>query len=350
MSLKIGIIGLPNVGKSTLFKALTKNPVDINNYPFCTVEPNIGIVKVPDERLFALAKMFHSKKIVPAIVEFVDIAGLVKGASSGEGLGNKFLANIREVDAIAHVVRIFENTNIIHIHEKINPQDDIETINTELILADLATIAKTELRLEKEARGNNQDSIQKLTIVKKIKTTLDCGKFANTLELDLTDEFVKIITREMSLLTMKPFLYVYNMTELEKPLPTELEKNPHIKLDIKLEEELSEMTDEEISTLELTKKIDALIIASYKLLGLITFFTTGEDESRAWTIPKNWAAPLAGTAIHTDFKDKFIRAEIINWKKLLDAKSWLKSKELGALRLEGKDYIVQDGDVIEFKI
>ncbi len=350
MSLKIGIVGLPNVGKSTLFKALTRNPVDINNYPFCTVEPNIGIVKVPDARLLALEEISRSKKVVPAIVEFVDIAGLVKGAASGEGLGNKFLANIREVDAILHVVRVFENSSIIHVHEKINPAGDIATINTELILADLATIAKTELRLEKEVRGNNKDSAVKLEAVKKIKAALDAGELANTLELDQTDDLVKIIVREMSLLTMKPFLYVYNITEIDSPLPPELEKNQHVKLDIKLEEELSEMSNEEIAAMELAKKIDELIVASYKLLDLITYFTTGEDESRAWTIPKGWTAPLAGTAIHTDFKDKFIRAEVINWQKLIEAASWSRAKELGTLRLEGKEYIVQDGDVIEFKI
>jgi GTP-binding protein YchF len=350
MSLKIGIVGLPNVGKSTLFKALTRNPVDINNYPFCTVEPNVGIVKVPDTRLEVLAKMSHSKKIIPAVVEFVDIAGLVKGASNGEGLGNKFLANIREVDAIIQVVRVFENTNIIHVHEKINPLDDIATINTELILADLATVAKTELRLEKEAHKNNKDSIMRLEIVQQIKATLDKGMLANTLQINSADELTKNILREMSLLTIKPFLYVYNVSDTQKKLSQELEKNQHIKLDIKLEEELSEMTEEEIFALELTKKIDDLIVVAHQLLNLITYFTTGEDESRAWTIPKGWTAPLAGAAIHTDFKDKFIRAEIINWQKLLVAGSWSKAKELGTLRLEGKEYIVSDGDVIEFKI
>lgn len=350
MSLQIGIVGLPNVGKSTLFKALTKSPVDINNYPFCTVEPNVGIVKVPDPRLDRLAQMSRSKKVIPAVIEFVDIAGLVKGASEGEGLGNKFLANIREVDAIVQVVRVFENANIIHVHEKVDPLDDISTINTELILADLATVTKAETRLEKEARGQSKLAAAQLMIVRRIKAALDAGQLANTVDLDLDDEPTRIIVRELSLLTRKPFLYVYNVSDPDQPLTPELENLPHVKLDIKIEEELSEMATDEIEALGLQKRIDELIIASYKLLDLITFLTTGEDESRAWTIKRGWTAPLAGTAIHTDFKDKFIRAEVINWQKLLDAGSWSKAKELGTLRLEGKEYVVQDGDVIEFKI
>ena len=350
MSLKIGIIGLPNVGKSTLFKALTKKQVDINNYPFCTVEPNVGIVKVPDTRLDRLTKMSDSAKTVPAIVEFVDIAGLVKGASEGEGLGNKFLANIREVDAIVHVVRVFENSNIIHVHNQIDPLGDIEVIHTELLLADLSTISKVETRLAKEARGNNKDSALKLEIAKKIRATLEEGRLANTLTLDLSDDLTKETVRELSLLTMKPFLFAYNVADPDQTLSPELEKNPHVKLDIKIEEELSEMDQADIEAMELRSRIDNLIIASYRLLDLITYFTTGKDESRAWTITKGWTAPLAGTAIHTDFKDKFIRAEVIGWQELLAAGSWSKAKELGTLRLEGKEYIVQDGDVIEFKI
>ena len=350
MSLKIGIVGLPNVGKSTLFKALTKTQVDINNYPFCTIEPNVGIVKVPDERLDKLAAMSSSAKVIPAIIEFVDIAGIVKGASLGEGLGNKFLANIREVDAIAQVVRVFSNDNIIHVHNKIDPKSDIEIINSELILADLETVNKVRIRLEKDKRGNKKGAAEQLEVLQTIQKNLEDGILANETQLDLHDENTEIIVRELSLLTMKPFLYIFNTSDLNKELSPALEKLHHVKLDIKIEEELIEMSKEEAQEMEITSNIDQLIIEAYKLLGLITFLTTGTDETRAWTIHQGWAAPLAGTAIHNDFKDKFIRAEVINWEKLLEAGSWSKARELGTLRLEGKEYIVQDGDVIEFKI
>ncbi|MDD5489373.1 MAG: redox-regulated ATPase YchF [Candidatus Moranbacteria bacterium] len=352
MSFRIGIVGLPNVGKSTLFKALTKNQVDIANYPFCTIEPNVGIVKVPDERLEKLAEMSKSAKIVPTVIEFVDIAGLVKGAAEGEGLGNKFLAHIREVDAIAQVVRVFEDKNITHVHEKIDPQNDIEVINTELILADLETIQKRIVKLEKEARGQNKEAIAALKVAKKMKVILDEGKLARDLELSAEDmTFVK----DMQLLTSKPILYVLNTNDFEKTKESELVKNlekkyPVVLLDIKIEEELSQMSAEEAAELGMKTKLDELILKSYEVLNLITFLTTGPDETRAWTTKKDSTAPEAGRAIHSDFEEKFIRADIINWQSLLEAGSWSKARELGTLRTEGKDYVVKDGDVIEFKI
>jgi len=362
--MKIGIVGLPNVGKSTLFKALTRVPVDISNYPFCTIEPNVGIVKVPDLRLEKLAEISKSKKIIPAVVEFVDIAGLVKGASLGEGLGNKFLANIRETDAIVQVVRVFENPNIIHVHKKIDPENDIEIINAELILADLETVSKVRVRLEKDQRGNKKGATEQLAVLEKIQKNLEKGLLANETELDLLDENTEIIVRELSLLTLKPFLYVYNACpvksdeagaeqfngvyyKLSKKLK---EKNNFVVLDIKIEEELMDMSEDEKNELDLKSHISNLVVKAYEILGLITFLTTGEDETRTWTIKKNSTAPVAGLAIHTDFKDKFIRADVIQWDKLLEIGSWSKAREAGVLRTEGKDYVVQDGDAIEFKI
>lgn len=341
---------MPNVGKSTLFKALTKKAVDINNYPFCTIEPNVGIVEVPDTRLWQLAEMSKTKKIVPAVVEFVDIAGLVKGASQGEGLGNKFLANIREVDAIVQVVRLFENPTIIHVHNQVDGEHDIDIVNTELILADLETIAKRKVRTVKEMRSGDKEATTHFSVLEKLETELSRGMLANTVEMNRQDEAVRKLMIELSLLTAKPFLYVYNMSDLEATLPAHLEEKPHVKLDIKIEEELMDMTEEEKAELELASHIDDLIRKAYALLGLMTFFTTGEQETRAWTIKQGSSAPQAGAAIHSDFEDKFIRAEVIGWQDLLHAGSWSKARESGKLRLEGKDYIVKDGDVMIFKV
>lgn len=348
--MKVGIVGLPNVGKSTLFKALTKSPVDINNYPFCTIEPNVGVVKVPDDRLFRLSEMSKSKKTIPAVVEFMDIAGLVAGASEGEGLGNKFLANIREVDAVVHVVRAFENGTITHVHDAVDPERDIDIIHTELILADLETVRKYKERLAKEVRANKKGSAEKMAVVEVLESSMDTGRLAREVTLDRDDETTKETVRELSLLTEKPMLFAYNVSDVSVSLPAALENRPHVKLDMKIEEELSELTKEEVKEMELESHLGDLIRASYELLGLITFFTTGEDESRAWTIKKGWTAPEAGTAIHNDFKEKFIRAEVIAWDKLLEAGAWSKARDLGTLRLEGKEYVVADGDVMVFKI
>jgi len=354
MSFKIGIIGLPNVGKSTLFKALTKNLVDIANYPFTTIEPNVGIVKVPDERLEKIAKISKSARIVPTIIEFVDIAGLVKGAAQGEGLGNQFLSHIREVDAIAEVVRVFPakggsasgGEDITHVYNTIDPKRDIEVVNTELILADLETVQKRIAKLEKEVRGMDKEAKRKLEIIGKIKNILEEGKLAK--ELKLNDEEYESV-KDLQLLTWKPAVYVYNIKD--KISKSSALGDNTVELDIKIEEELSEMPDEEAKELGMESNLDQLIKKAYEILNLITFFTiVGTKETRAWTIKKGSTAPQAGGVVHSDFEEKFIRAEVINWAKLLEAGSWIRARELGWLRTEGKEYVVQDGDVIEFKI
>jgi ribosome-binding ATPase len=354
--MKVGIVGLPNVGKSTLFKALTRKAVDISNYPFCTIEPNVGIVTVPDPRLAQLAALSGSKKIIPAVIEFVDIAGLVKGASEGEGLGNKFLASIREVDAIVEVVRVFpaqsgsaSGGEIIHVYETIDPQRDIEIINTELILADMETVAKRKLKTAKDARAGIKEAIAEMNVLENLEKALQTGSLAYDAMQKFSDDEKKI-SQTLQLLTAKPFLYVYNVSDIDGDLGPELENRPHIKLDIKIEEELLEMSPEDIKEMELQSRLGDLAKEAYALLGLMTYFTTGEDETRAWTIPLGSTAPQAGAAIHGDFEEKFIRAEVIHYLKLLEAGAWSAARDTGQLRLEGKEYIVQDGDVIVFKI
>ena len=352
--MKIGIVGLPNVGKSTLFKALTKIQVDINNYPFCTIEPNIGIVEVPDERVDKLTELSQSEKTIYATIEFVDIAGLVKGAAEGQGLGNKFLSNIREVDAIVEVVRLFENSNITHVHETIDPKRDIEIINTELILADIETVDKRILKLQKEAKSNNKEAGEKLKLIDELRKILDENNLekVSTFINDLGEKFELI--EDLHLLSFKTILYCFNTANPDN-IKEDLEKHGldvknYVALNIKNEEELLDLSDEEKQELELKSELSELITKSYSLLGLITYLTTGKQETRAWTIPENSTAPRAGRAIHGDFEQKFICAEVIDYQKLLEAGSRSKARELGTARTEGREYIVKDGDVIEFRI
>jgi len=351
MSLSIGIVGLPNVGKSTLFNALTKNKAEASNYPFCTIDPNVGVVKVPDERLEALATVSKPKKIIPTIIEFVDIAGLVKGAHQGEGLGNQFLARIRECDAICEVVRVFKDSNVIHVNGEVNPKSDQETIGLELIFADLATVEKRLAKVVKDAKSGDKEIIKERQLLEKIKNFLAAGKAIR--EIDFIDEEKKYL-KNFNLLTAKPIIYVYNTDE-----NTLAEKNDGpdeiIAINAKIEAEIGELAEEERA--EYTKELglersglEKLIQASYKLLGLITFFTTGPDETRAWTVKQGTKAPLAAGVIHTDFTKGFIRAEIINWQDFITAGSEARARELGLLRTEGKDYIIKDGDVCHFLI
>lgn len=348
--MKIGIVGLPNVGKSTLFQALTKKQVDTSNYPFATIDPNVGVVAVPDERLEMLAQMSHSKKIIPASVEFVDIAGLVKGAHEGEGLGNKFLSHIREVDAILEVVRAFENNDIHHVAGRINPEEDISIIHTELVLADLDTTEKGITRLEREAKSGNAKAKKQLEGLNVLHTLLAGGRLANEFNPQNDEETEAL--RELHLLTAKPMIFLYNVEDVDTwTLGVQLghPASKSLALNIKLEDEISQL-GEEAGELKEMSRIDSLIKKAYEIVGLITFLTTGETETRAWAIPRDSSAPRAGRAIHSDFEDKFIRAEIISYENLVKAGSYAKARELGLLQTKGKDYIVQDGDVIEFKI
>lgn len=364
-NLSIGIVGLPNVGKSTLFNALTKREVEAANYPFCTIDPSVGIVPVPDDRLYRLAEFSKSKKTVPAVVEFVDIAGLVKGASVGEGLGNQFLSHIREVDAIAHVVRIFDDPNIIHVHGKTDPLHDIEVINLELALADLQTITKRLQTIGRDVKRGEKEALAEQKVLDMLREVLDTGKPARSVALAETEQ---MILKSLHLLTAKPMIYVLNkqaggknLDEMKDERFEKLtnflttEKAQWVLVDAGIEEELKNMSMQEKVTFkeELGAQgdnIDALVKKGYEILNLITFFTTGEDETRAWTIKRDSTAPLAGAAIHSDFREKFIRAEIIQAEMLLSAGSAGVAREKGLIRTEGKEYVVQDGDTIEFKI
>ena len=360
--MKIGIVGLPNVGKSTLFNAITKAGAECANYPFCTIEPNVGIVPVPDERLDKLAQMYNPQKVTHAVIEFVDIAGLVKGASKGEGLGNKFLSHIREVDSIVEVVRCFEDSNIVHVDGSINPIRDIETINLELIFADMETVNKRMDTVKKKIKADKKYQ-EELNVFEKIKTALDNGKSARTVEL--SDE-EKEIVKDAFLLTMKPILYIANVSEeqlgnvnedenVKKVVEYAKQENAEvIPLCVKIEEELSSLNDEDekemLDALGLDESgLSKVIKKSYDLLGLMSFLTAGEPEVRAWTIKKGTKAPQAAGKIHTDIERGFIKAEIVSYNDLINCGSMNVAKEKGLVRMEGKDYIMQDGDIVLFR-
>lgn len=362
--MKLGIVGLPNVGKSTLFNSLTKAGAESANYPFCTIDPNIGIVTVPDERLNKLAALYDSKKITPAVIEFVDIAGLVKGASKGEGLGNQFLSNIREVDAIVHVVRCFEDTNVVHVDGNVNPLRDIETINLELIFSDIEILDRRISKTSKGAR-NDKTLAKELELLNHLKAFLEEGNLAKNFEINDEDEQELIIS--YNLLTYKPVIFAANVSEDDlsddgasneyvqsvKKYASETDSEVFV-ICAQIEQEMSELDDEEkalfLEELGLNESgLDKLIKASYSLLGLISYLTAGETETRAWTIKKGTKAPQAAGKIHTDFERGFIRAEVVNYQNLLDCGSYSAAKEKGLVGLEGKEYVVKDGDVILFR-
>ena len=362
--MKLGIVGLPNVGKSTLFNSLTKAGAESANYPFCTIDPNVGVVAVPDERLNKLDEMYHTKKVVPAVIEFVDIAGLVKGASKGEGLGNQFLANIRETDAIVHVVRCFEDSNIVHVDGSIDPLRDIETINLELIFSDVEIL---ERRLSKLGKGARSDKslAKEFDLVDRLKAHLEAGKLAKSFEAQNEEE--EELLKTYNLLTIKPVIYAANVTEDD--LANDGADNAYVKqvreyaasedsetfvICAQIEQEIAELEEDEkkefLEDLGLQESgLEKLIRASYHLLGLISFLTAGEDECRAWTITKGTKAPQAAGKIHTDFERGFIRAETVSYEHLMECGSMTAAKEKGLVRSEGKEYVVQDGDIILFR-
>ena len=363
--MKLGIVGLPNVGKSTLFNSLTKAGAESANYPFCTIDPNVGVVTVPDERLNVLGEMYHTKKIIPAAIEFVDIAGLVKGASKGEGLGNQFLANIREVDAIVHVVRCFENSNIVHVDGSINPLRDIETINLELIFSDLEILERRISKVSKVAR-NDKSAAKELGLLNKVKAHLEDGKLAKTFE-EVDDEEEQAWLESYNLLTYNPVIYAANVSEDD--LADDAANNEGVQavreyakgeqsevfvVCAEIEAEISELDDDEkkmfLEDLGLKESgLEKLIKASYKLLGLISYLTAGEPEVRAWTITEGTKAPQAAGKIHSDFERGFIRAEVVSYDDLIACGSHTAAKEKGLIRLEGKDYVVKDGDIMLFR-
>ncbi len=344
MSFSVGIVGLPNVGKSTLFKALTKKKVDIAAYPFTTIHPNYGVVTVPDERLEKIAEIIKPEKVTPTIIEFVDIAGLVKGAAKGEGLGNQFLAQIRNCDAILEVVRAFKAADVEHVAGEINPERDIEIVKIELLMKDLETLENLLSKFGKTT-GKDKKELKKLEFLKKIKEEVSQEKLIS--EINLTDE-EKIDIKEYQFLTAKPILYILNTEGEDRSLNLPFK---HLVMNLKEEEETSELSDSEIKELGLHPQLDRLIVSCYNVLDLITFYTiAGGKEARAWTIKRGALAPQAGGRVHSDFEEKFIKAEVINWQKLVEAQSWKAARESGLIRTVGRDYPVEDGEVIEFKI